>query len=403
MTIGAATKYAKKYANGNYGYSQGSGKTDGRWSGETREPGNFDCSSFCGVVAYKGGFILRSVLKGTFYTGNFVSKLTKTGMYTAISARGLSLSQLKAKCKEGDFLLGPGHVVYCLGGGKCVSFEADERGKSTGGKPGDQTGKEGRIRDLYARSRGWTHIVRPKSFATLMGPILAAKFRGKSYASAMDLLKMRAPWDGPRFEELLKRWDLLDKGMSLNYSPWKVMAAGHIFVVLGSGLSSEGKITKKFKARLDLVIEALEISPNSKVLITGGAPKKGVTEAAAGQEYLLSKGVQKARILVETKSASTVGNALNSTPILAKFIQATLVTHASHARRAQIEFLAAQAKADIKVNRRGGPVWSIPLVINDYGTGVVKPTRPVNKATREAVVREVAILLGYSKQLAAAL
>ncbi len=403
MTIGAATTYAKKYANGNYGYSQGTGKKDGRWSGETHEPGNFDCSSFCGVVALKGGFVKRAVLAGTFYTGNFVSKLTKTGMYTAISARGLSLAQLKAKCKEGDFLLGPGHVVYCLGNGKCVSFEADERGKSTGGKPGDQTGKEGRIRSIYARSRGWTHIVRPKSFATLMGPVLAAKFRGKTDTSAMELLKMRAPWDGPRIEEFMKRWDLLDKGMSLSYEPWKTMPAGHVFVVLGSGLSSEGKVTKKFKARLDLSVKALELNPNSKVLISGGAPKKGVSEAVAGREYLLSKGVAASRILIENKSASTVGNALYSTPILKPFSQATLVTHASHARRAQIEFLAAQAKADIVVNRRGGPVWSLPLVVNDYGTGVVKPTRAVSKATREAVTREVAILLGYSKQLKAAL
>lgn len=39
----------------------------------------------------------------------------------------------------------------------------DENGKSTGGKAGNQTGKELRIQDWYKRSKGWSHIIRPKS------------------------------------------------------------------------------------------------------------------------------------------------------------------------------------------------------------------------------------------------
>lgn len=39
----------------------------------------------------------------------------------------------------------------------------DENGKSKGGKAGDQTGKEVYIRDWYNRSKGWSHIIRPKS------------------------------------------------------------------------------------------------------------------------------------------------------------------------------------------------------------------------------------------------
>lgn len=38
---------------------------------------------------------------------------------------------------------------------------ANENGKATGGKPGDQTGKEVRIADWY--DGGWEHVFRPKS------------------------------------------------------------------------------------------------------------------------------------------------------------------------------------------------------------------------------------------------
>lgn len=37
----------------------------------------------------------------------------------------------------------------------------DERGKSKGGKAGDQTGSEVRVQDWYNRSKKWSHVIRP--------------------------------------------------------------------------------------------------------------------------------------------------------------------------------------------------------------------------------------------------
>lgn len=51
-----------------------------------------------------------------------------------------SQSTLISMLHDGDFLLGPGHVVFCYTPTKWWSAENDERGKSTGGKAGDQTG-----------------------------------------------------------------------------------------------------------------------------------------------------------------------------------------------------------------------------------------------------------------------
>ena len=38
----------------------------------------------------------------------------------------------------------------------------DERGKSSGGKAGDQTGKEVRVQEWYARAKGWSAVFRAK-------------------------------------------------------------------------------------------------------------------------------------------------------------------------------------------------------------------------------------------------
>lgn len=45
---------------------------------------------------------------------------------------------------------------------KLGNAENDERMKSSGGQAGDQTTKEVRIRDWYNRTKGWSHVIRPK-------------------------------------------------------------------------------------------------------------------------------------------------------------------------------------------------------------------------------------------------
>lgn len=396
MTIGQMTSAAKKFITGPYGYSQGSGKKDGRWSGLTYSPGNFDCSSFSGAVAFEGKMIDKSVLSGTFFTGNFASKMVGSGMFEAIPVKGKSVAWLKANCKEGDFLVGPGHVVYCMGSGVVASFEADERRKKTGGKVGDQTGKEGYFRQIYARPAGWAHIVRPRSVNSFLVVLLAALAQDKTSVRERKLIQQRAPWDGPRLLELLDFASTTLSGMKISLTlDYDVPdPASHVWVVPGSALSSTGKVTAKFSRRLVLASAALAKFPESTVLITGGAPRNGVSEAVAGKQWLESKCTDTSRIIVEDKSSSTIGNAQNSTPLLGKFKTATLITDASHSRRALLDFMAAQAKADTAVNKRLGPAWLTPLVHNDYGQGVIKPTIKAATDTRKTIVLEMAAILG---------
>ena len=117
-----------------------------------------DCSSSCAAIAKAGGFSVD--MRDPIYTGNFKNKLIEAG-FAALDVRGWSQSKLYAAVSGGDFLLGPGHVVYIREPNRWWSAENDERGRSTGGKAGDQTGMEARYRNPYMRSRGWEWILRP--------------------------------------------------------------------------------------------------------------------------------------------------------------------------------------------------------------------------------------------------
>ena len=373
-----------------------------------RMPGDLDCSFASALAYYLGGIIERAVLTGTIYSGNYSSVLGRTGMVDRIDVRKLTLAQIKAKAKPADEIVGPGHVMLHLGGDRWLSFETTEKGKSTGGKLGRQKGEGVRVRGLYMRGAssrakggsktGWVTLIRPKSPAVFVGQMLAAYSNGKSITAAQNRLRRVSSWSAARYGVLMKWWARWDEGMTLAYDATKlaVPATGHTYVVLGSTIA-------KMNRRLPLAIAGLKANPGSKVVVTGGVVRDGKTEAAYMRDRLVAAGISADRIITETKSMSTVGNALNSLPLLTRFATVTLVSDASHLRRAKIEFLAARVKLEVQLGRVLTCEFGTPLAFNDYGSAPVKPTRPVTAATRKAITTEVAALLGLTTQYKTAL
>jgi uncharacterized SAM-binding protein YcdF (DUF218 family) len=84
-------------------------------------------------------------------------------------------------------------------------------------------------------------------------------------------------------------------------------------------------------------------APASPIVVTGGAPHNGVTEAAAMAGWLIRHGIPASRILVEDRAGSTVQNALFSTRIMrARGIGgAVVITSPNHIRRAVTDFIVA--------------------------------------------------------------
>lgn len=99
-----------------------------------------------------------------------------------------------------------------------------------------------------------------------------------------------------------------------------------VVVVLGNRLNDDGTITEIQKERLELALELEKDYKPSYFILSGGLanPVPGITEAKAMFQYLINKGINKERLILEEKSYSTVENAKYSVPII-KELNADLV------------------------------------------------------------------------------
>ena len=122
-------------------------------------------------------------------------------------------------------------------------------------------------------------------------------------------------------------------------------------VILGFVLDSNGKPQKTLIQRLEKGLSLAKKQPKAKIIVSGGElPAEPKVESKVMKNWLVQHGVNRDRILTEQGSLDTVGNALNVTQILnnhhAK--HATIVSSASHMRRAFILFETAKLVSNAK-------------------------------------------------------
>ncbi|MGM9937082.1 MAG: SH3 domain-containing protein [Candidatus Ornithomonoglobus sp.] len=122
-----------------------------RWG----EKGDYDCSSAIITACEYAGIPLKS--NGATYTGNMKPVALALGCFKDVTSQ-VNLST-GAGLQKGDILLNTTHHVamYC-GNGQLVHASINEKGKATGGTPGDQTGKEFCIRSYY--NYPWNCVLR---------------------------------------------------------------------------------------------------------------------------------------------------------------------------------------------------------------------------------------------------
>ncbi len=364
----------------------------------TWRPGSSsDCSFITASVMMVAGLVLSGWQKIVLYSGNIISVLVSTGLYRKIDVRRYkTLPALTAVLQPGDAMAGPGHVISVGRDGRFLSWEHDERGKSTGGKDGWQKGEKTGWRAPYMRSRGWTSVARLIPTAEFLGQILAAYAKGKSWAKPLSLFGVRAPADVKLWRLFLAELTRWTNGVQPDYSPRVVSDSGHAYVVLGGTVA-------QMRKRLAVALEGLQLNPNSVVVVTGRPVREGKTEAMWMRDFLRAAGIADERILTETKASSTVGNARYSLPILmaCKITSATLVSYDSHIRRAQLLFLAAQLAIETAGSgtHPTGISWTTPLAYPDKHVAATK----ASAATRAAIAEGIAAVMGLTKQYQAAL
>ena len=86
-------------------------------------------------------------------------------------------------------------------------------------------------------------------------------------------------------------------------------------VVFGSALDKDGGVPQALSSRLEKALVVANTNPGATVVVAGGKPQAGVTEAQAMKRWLVEHGVGEERIVTEEQSTDTVGNAKNVAPI----------------------------------------------------------------------------------------
>ena len=144
--IETAVNWMINTANDNrHGYDQ-----KYRWG----ERGDYDCSSAVITAWDTAGVPVKGA--GATYTGNMYSAFKKCGFIDVTQSVNLKTG---SGLKRGDVLLNRrSHTAMYIGSGQLVQASSNEKGTSTGGSPGDQTGREFLVRSYY--NYPWEYILR---------------------------------------------------------------------------------------------------------------------------------------------------------------------------------------------------------------------------------------------------
>lgn len=137
-----------------------------------RNSPDYDCSSLIGTALHVAGFNVSPYS----YTGNLESQLRKAGFVDC-----------KAPWSTGDVHLTPyKHVCMSVTPTQIAEASINEKGTTTGGKTGDQTGKEIYIHNYYELPGGWaihlryagqnTEVTPDASIDTVAREVIAGKW-----------------------------------------------------------------------------------------------------------------------------------------------------------------------------------------------------------------------------------
>lgn len=135
-------------------------------------------------------------------------------------------------------------------------------------------------------------------------------------------------------------------------------------VILGYGLQPDGRMRHELIERLQAGYVQAILAPAAPVIVTGGNPHNGVTEAQAMAGWLIAHGIPAGRIHTETKAETTVQNAQYSHHVMDSIgaRSAVVVTSSNHVGRAVGDFVSAGVPVIGTLTPDQAPLRVIPFM-----------------------------------------
>ena len=137
-------------------------------------------------------------------------------------------------------------------------------------------------------------------------------------------------------------------------------------IVLGAQVKGD-RPSLSLKKRLEAALSYAEVSPDTKLVLSGGqGPGEDVTEAACMQEWLLSHGVSAERLLLEERSTSTAENLLFCDELTGcKNARTGIITNDFHVYRA-LRLAGRQGYTDVcGIAAGGAPIMEVHFLVRE--------------------------------------
>ena len=118
-------------------------------------------------------------------------------------------------------------------------------------------------------------------------------------------------------------------------------------IVLGAQVKGT-RVTNSLRKRLDTAFDYISLNPNTKIIVAGGKGEgEDITEAKAMAEYLVERGIESSKIMMENRSSNTNENMKFSLVFIEdKDASVGIVTSNFHIYRS-IKLAKAQGLTDI--------------------------------------------------------
>lgn len=113
-----------------------------------------------------------------------------------------------------------------------------------------------------------------------------------------------------------------------------------VAVVLGNKIELSGEPSERLKGRLNKAVELYEKGYFEYIIVSGGIGKEGYDEAEVMKMYLVGKGIQEDKILVDSDGNNSLMTAQNSKTIMntMNFDSIMIITQFYHISRTKLAF-----------------------------------------------------------------